>query len=662
LFRAERAAEAPQLRELAEQELVLLVRARAQHGARSVAHPIVPVVKEHGEMPFLVLSLAEGPSLAELIAATAPLSQGEIRRIGGGVAAGLAAIHAAHGLHGALAPSGIALRGPLDPVLSDVGLQAAMHDLQRATDEARWEAEEDDGIAPLYAPPEQLCREQVLPASDVYRLGLILHEMLTGHVPLAGRTRAETLEIRSHLAPLEPRSGGQALPGDVAVLVLRCLEPDPERRPSAAEVARELGAGSRRWSTLAPAAGLAAAIAAIALFIAAPCHRPEATEREPTIVAPAPTLSDLRAAGRQLRLPARAKGDPPPGAAHSGATITFPNPPATVSTRGVEHSGATIAFPNPPAKVSTVGPVKRIASGRIVATIDADGRLWAWDPDAGSRMSRGQPPYRVNVAASPAKLVGGANSPLLLGADGTLSSWSQKGQEPVTVPGLSNVVAAASGSHCIVAIHRDGTVSLVDRYYSLNPPPEPVQVQGLTNAIAVAANNREGVALLRGGEVWSWGYQTSKLAFGPTLEVSPPKTTITRLRLVGSMPNVVALAIRDDDVLVLDGDGVVHHANGNGSWRKIDGLPLIVSISAFSDAAAALDASGGVWTWGKFGFGREQEIRVPRPAKVEGLPPIAEVNVDTRQSVAIDRQGGLWVWGPTTDCDQGHGVGLASCN
>jgi alpha-tubulin suppressor-like RCC1 family protein len=180
--------------------------------------------------------------------------------------------------------------------------------------------------------------------------------------------------------------------------------------------------------------------------------------------------------------------------------------------------------------------------------------------------------------------------------------------------------------------------------------------------VAVAAGAQGlSVALLRSGELWSWRYHTSKLEFGPTLEIRAPKTEITGLRQLPPVEDAVAIAVRDWDVLVLDRGGVVHHAKRGQGWRRFDALPRIAALRAFSDAAGALDVHGGVWTWGRFGFGHKDAMEVPEPAKVEGLPRAVAIDVDTRQSLALDAHGGLWVWGPTTTCDRHGPEGETSC-
>ncbi|WP_437735262.1 protein kinase domain-containing protein [Sorangium sp. So ce1335] len=239
VLRHERAAERRTLRRFEQRELALLRRVHAAAPAPNVVRALSPVLFAHRGLPFLVLELIEGPSLREVLAARGPLPPGEARRIGAGLARGLASIHAALGVHRDLKPSNVRLRAGGEPVILDLGIARALWLTQETTASALpW-------MTPRYAAPEQLAGGPASPASDVYALGLLLHEMLAGEVPLAGRTREETREAREARDTPCPPAAGAALPEDVAALVRRCLARDPARRPAAAEVAEALAAPAR---------------------------------------------------------------------------------------------------------------------------------------------------------------------------------------------------------------------------------------------------------------------------------------------------------------------------------------------------------------------------------------------------------------------------------
>lgn len=258
VLRPVRAASAEVLRRVESRELGLLARVRAGGGSAHVVGLLEPALQWHGALPFFLLELVEGPSLRERLAAEGPLAPEEAARIGLGMARGLAAIHAAGGVHRDLKPSNVRLRGGREPVLVDLGIARALWETQVLT---------RPGASPMtmrYAAPEQLAGRGALPAADVYALGLCLHEMLTGEVPLAGESAARTLSLREGAAAPDPRARRREVPEGLAAIVRRCLDAAPARRPSARGVAEALESwlgGGRparaRWIQRGAAAALA---------------------------------------------------------------------------------------------------------------------------------------------------------------------------------------------------------------------------------------------------------------------------------------------------------------------------------------------------------------------------------------------------------------------
>ena len=164
---------------------------RFQQEARSVArlkHPNIVEVFDFGfeeGLPFLVLELVEGGTLADRLGAPMPLQ--EAIRILGQVASALDYAHGQGVIHRDLKPSNILLHKNGTAVLGDFGLAKLVGSLRRLTSSGTVMG------TPEYMSPEQAGDEQVGPASDFYSLAVVAYEMLTGRVPFRAATPAATL-------------------------------------------------------------------------------------------------------------------------------------------------------------------------------------------------------------------------------------------------------------------------------------------------------------------------------------------------------------------------------------------------------------------------------------------------------------------------------------
>jgi predicted Ser/Thr protein kinase len=204
-------------------------------------HPHIAAVHEVGEhdgRPFLVMKFYPGGSLARR-----PL--GGARESASLVETVARAVHHAHQrgiLHRDLKPANILLDENGVPHVGDFGL-------------AWWYARPDETGTTVVGTPSYMAPEQarspnsVSVAADVYGLGAILYERLTGRPPFRGETALATLELATSGTPTRPREIDPSVPGDLETICLKCLEKDPARRyGSAAELAddlrRHLGAGA----------------------------------------------------------------------------------------------------------------------------------------------------------------------------------------------------------------------------------------------------------------------------------------------------------------------------------------------------------------------------------------------------------------------------------
>jgi serine/threonine-protein kinase len=241
-------------------------RARFLNEARDVvdlAHPNIVQVHDVGicgGYPYFCMELAKG-TLAEQAAGRTPA---EIARLMEQVAR---AVHHAHErgvLHRDLKPANILIMADGTPKVADFGLAKRIKAAPAPpptpaglADTACYVPADGRTAAgavlgtPPYMPPEQARGEQATTAADVYGLGAVLYELLTGHPPFQGSGPLDTLALVLNKEPVAPRATNPDACPDLEALCLKCLAKAPsERPPSALAVAEDLadissGRGSR---------------------------------------------------------------------------------------------------------------------------------------------------------------------------------------------------------------------------------------------------------------------------------------------------------------------------------------------------------------------------------------------------------------------------------
>lgn len=205
---------------------------REAKAAAAIAHPNVVQISDFGVLPsgqpYFVMELLAGRSLSALLWQNGPLSPGRAVRIFRQVAEGLGAAHAAGVVHRDLKPDNIhvADAGSREMVkVLDFGLAkvAGASKLTR------------NGIVygtPHYMSPEQAAGEPVDHRSDIYSLGVVMYEALTGRVPFEADTYMGILTKHLYVEPTPPSEvlGNPMLLGALEDITLRCMQKKPTQR------------------------------------------------------------------------------------------------------------------------------------------------------------------------------------------------------------------------------------------------------------------------------------------------------------------------------------------------------------------------------------------------------------------------------------------------
>ncbi|MDX1946962.1 MAG: WD40 repeat domain-containing serine/threonine-protein kinase [Pirellulaceae bacterium] len=226
--------------ELADAEDIARFLAEAEAAAR-LRHPHIVGVYEVGRggpqgQPYFTMDYVAGPSLLALVHRQ-PLAAALAARYVAQVARAVQFAHDHGVLHRDLKPSNILIGDDDQPRVTDFGLAKRIDRDSQLT------------IAgavlgtPSYMPPEQAAGEidRVTVASDIYSLGAVLYECLTGRPPFVAATIVDVLSQVMHDEPVPPSRLHPKLPRDLETICLKCLEKAPARRyPSAAALADDL--------------------------------------------------------------------------------------------------------------------------------------------------------------------------------------------------------------------------------------------------------------------------------------------------------------------------------------------------------------------------------------------------------------------------------------
>ncbi|WP_063627995.1 serine/threonine-protein kinase [Actinospica robiniae] len=215
--------------------------ARFSRECRALAridHPGVVAIHDAGRDPdraggelYLVMQRIDGMSVADFIAENDRIPWWQAAALGAQIATILAAVHAIPVVHRDLKPSNVMLRPDGTAVLLDLGIAAVFDpDLSRLT-----RTGESLG-SPGYMAPEQATSGLAGPHSDLYALGCVLHEVLTGHPVFSAPTPYALFAKHAGEAPTPVRVLRPDVPEALEALILELLAKQPESRPASARI------------------------------------------------------------------------------------------------------------------------------------------------------------------------------------------------------------------------------------------------------------------------------------------------------------------------------------------------------------------------------------------------------------------------------------------
>ncbi len=241
--------------EMADYEARFNQEAKAAGGLN---HPNIVTVHDigkSGNMAYMAMEFLEGRELRELLTSGAPLAPARAVEIAAQVAEGLAYAHQHGVVHRDVKPANIMILTNGMAKITDFGI-ARMRLAEVRT---------QTGVvlgSPRYMSPEQVAGKRAAPRSDIFSLGVILYEMLTGKPPFTGDDVTAIMFQILNLVPPPPSTVNPAIPAVLDFIVAKALAKPPEDRyPDASELARDLHDNLKHAQAAGPAPAIARAAA-----------------------------------------------------------------------------------------------------------------------------------------------------------------------------------------------------------------------------------------------------------------------------------------------------------------------------------------------------------------------------------------------------------------
>ena len=356
--------------------------------AAKLTHPNTVTVFDYGKTDggiyYMAMELLEGRTLHKVLRSEGSLAPERAVRIASQICRSLREAHHHGVVHRDLKPANVFLVAHGDEPdfvkVLDFGLVKAL-------DELEGEQLTQTGIfmgSPKYMAPEQIEGNKIDARTDVYSLGVMLYEMLTGKVPFDKATSVKTLMAHVHdpVPPLSEMAGGASFPSVLEDLVQRCLGKVPQERPSSME--EVLTALRQSATALAAGPQNPVRLPLPPIAVPPPPSSSQVHKRPPSNPIPAPPVSApvssqqvtkmLHGEGKAIVVPPPARRKTDAAQLDAGRRDATTEPPASVFPR-VDTSAAPLA--ESPARVSTAAPASnelRPVAESTTASLRALGR------------------------------------------------------------------------------------------------------------------------------------------------------------------------------------------------------------------------------------------------------------------------------------------------